>query len=119
MMWLTWTVRRELEAAPRDPLQRAYAKLCRRLGAIGLARLPHEGAEAYAARVAAIRPDLAEAPALCLRYSALRYSILEESADGGSAVQVFIADVRRFKPRDSRGSRGIRSAANAPPSVPG
>jgi hypothetical protein len=120
MMWLTWTVRRDLNLSSRDPLQRAYATLCRRLRLIGLSRLPHEGAEAYAARIATIRPDLAvPVVALCLRYSALRYSLLSESVDGKAALQAFIAAVRRFKPRDSRGSPGIQSAASAPPSVRG
>ncbi|MDP9065455.1 MAG: DUF4129 domain-containing protein, partial [Pseudomonadota bacterium] len=58
-------------------------------------RRPHEGAEAYAARVAALRPDLdATVTALCRRYSDLRYGA------SGSDRAVFIAAVRRFRPRD-------------------
>ncbi len=59
LAWLTWQVRRGLEPRRADVLARAYARLGAKLSAIGLPRSPHEGAEAYAARVAALRPDLA------------------------------------------------------------
>jgi hypothetical protein len=41
----------------RDPVQRAYARFCRRLARRGLARHPWEGPHAYAER-AAQRADL-------------------------------------------------------------
>ena len=119
MTWLTWQVRRELTPRPRDPVARAYATLCRRLAAAGLPRKPHEGAEAYAARVAAARPDLSEVAALCRRYSDLRYATRFSGAsaanhhargardtprDAAHAAEVFIAGVRAFRPRGSRGS---------------
>jgi transglutaminase-like putative cysteine protease len=73
LCWLTWQAHRELRPAPKDPLLRAYAQLCRKLAAAGIPRIPHEGAEAYAARVAAARPDLAAAVTrLCSCYSELR-----------------------------------------------
>jgi len=82
-------------------VERAYATLCRRLAAIGLPRAANEGAEAFGARVAARRPDLASAIRnLCRRYSELRYS----RAPSRAAAAAFIADVRRFRPRGSRGS---------------
>jgi transglutaminase-like putative cysteine protease len=144
MMWLTWQVRRELKPAARDRVARAYAKLCARLAAAGVSRRPHEGAEAFASRVAAARPDLgAVVTALCRRYSELRYGATRDAAarhdapadardaaanarDAGptrsaeqrsrdcrstrdsaqraSDAAAFIAGVRAFRPRGSRGS---------------
>ncbi len=101
MGWLTWTVRRELDPRPRDPVSRAYERLCRRLAAVGIPRLPHEGAEGFAARVADRRPDLGDTVAgLCRRYSDLRYA----ANPPHSAAALFVAGVRAFKPRGSRAS---------------
>jgi transglutaminase-like putative cysteine protease len=103
MTWLTWQVRRELKIRPRDPLQRAYERLCRRLGSVGCERKPAEGPEAFAARVSRLRPDLAEpVMALCREYSALRYG----AGAGAAAADTnrFSSAVRRFRPRGSRGS---------------
>ncbi|MTW20459.1 transglutaminase TgpA family protein [Allochromatium palmeri] len=47
------------ERTERDPLEQLYARLCQRLGRVGLPRLPHEGPDDYGQRVAAARPDLA------------------------------------------------------------
>ena len=125
MLWLTWQVHREL-VVPKDPAARAYERLCRRLARVGIPRQPHEGAEDFAARVAAVRPDLAVPVSdLCRRYSDLRYAANAPAArapadgapaaDRGSAIispatppraaiAAFIAAVRRFKPRGSRAS---------------
>jgi transglutaminase-like putative cysteine protease len=95
MCWLTWTVRRELEPARQELLVRAYSRLCSKLAGVGIARSAHEGAEAYAARVAEKRPDLAAAvTALCRLYSRLRYADRAQI----SAAQ-FDAEVRAFRPR--------------------
>jgi len=111
LTWLTWQVRRELRIGPRDPLQRAYERLCRRLKSVGCERMPWEGPEAYAVRVSRLRPDLA-APVmeLCREYSTLRYGA-GAGAGAGAAVSVGAADtgrfsaaVRRFRPRGSRAS---------------
>jgi hypothetical protein len=110
MSWLTWQVRRELKVGSREPLQRAYQRLCRRLKSVGCERMPSEGPEAFAARVSHLRPDLA-APvmALCREYSTLRYGAGAAGGDGaaaGGAVSAatnrFSAAVRRFRPRGSR-----------------
>jgi hypothetical protein len=103
MAWLTWTVRRELRVRPRDPLNRAFDTLCRRLAALGLPRRPQEDAEVFGARVAAERPDLAPlVGGLCREYSDLRYG----AAPSGAAIAAFVAAVRRFRPGRSRtGSR--------------
>ncbi len=97
--WLTWAVRREVDPARREPLIRAYARLCAKLAAVGIPRLPHEGAEDYAARVAQSRPELGPAvSALCRHYSNLRYSAVPSRI----TVDQFTAAVRAFRPRRSR-----------------
>jgi len=100
LLWLTWQVRRELHVGlPRNPLDRAYARLCAKLAARGLPRAPYEAAESYAARIAALRPDLAQTVQdLCRRYNELRYG--KDAGDVGR----FAAAVRAFKPRDFRAS---------------
>lgn len=103
LTWLTWQVRRELKPARKEPVIRAYSRLCDKLAAVGLARLPHEGAEAFATRVARQRPDLRLAvDALCRDYSALRYAPADARVTSGE----FAAAVRAFRPtrRDSRAS---------------
>jgi transglutaminase-like putative cysteine protease len=95
LCWLTWTVRREVDHAPRDALNRAYSRLCAKLAAAGLPRRSHEGAEDYAVRVARHRPDLAPAVnELCGQYSRLRYA----AAPGGLTAGQFDAAVRAFHP---------------------
>ena len=107
MSWLTWQVRRELHFSPTDPVNRAYDRLCRRLGSIGIVRMPHEGAEAFAARVAAQRPDLGSAVrALCRRYSELRYAANRSR----TAEATFIAGVRGFRPGRTR-PRGFHGSS--------
>jgi len=96
LCWLTWQVRRELDPQPKDSTARAFRRLCIKLAAAGLPRLPHEGAEAYAARVAQQRPDLAHAvTALCRQYSSLRYAAPSTAVTLGQ----FEAAVRGFRPR--------------------
>jgi protein-glutamine gamma-glutamyltransferase len=94
--WLTWYVRRELNPPSKDLAARAYARLGAKLAAAGIPRMPHEGAEAYALRVARLRPDLANAvTALCRQYSYLRYSAPSTSVTVGQ----FQAAVRAFRPK--------------------
>jgi hypothetical protein len=96
--WLTWQVRRELAPRSNDEMGRAYARLCARLAAAGIARLPHEGPEAYADRVARLRPDLAgSVTSLCRQYSYLRYAAPSTSV----TVSQFQAAVRAFRPQAS------------------
>ncbi len=107
LCWLTWTVRRGVDSAPKDALIRAYSRLCAKLAAAGVPRRPHEGAEDYAVRVARDRPDLGPAVgALCRHYSRLRYA----AAPARITVTQFEAAVRAFRPalkrRDSPGSAG-------------
>lgn len=96
LCWLTWVVRRELKPRTRDELSRAFERLCTKLAAAGMPRSGHEGAEAYAARIAALRPDLAGAvTALCRHYTALRYG----ARNPRITVEKFNAAVRAWKAR--------------------
>ncbi len=93
LLWLTWQVRREMRPPVKDPLVRAYARLCRKMANIGVPRRLHEGAEDYAERVAGLRPDLAaELTVLCRHYTELRYGT-------SKAELAFISGVRAFRPR--------------------
>jgi hypothetical protein len=96
LVWLTWTVRREIDPVRKELLVRAYARLCAKLAAAGMPRAAHEGAEDYAARIAQRRPDLESAvTALCRHYSTLRYA----AAPAGITVNQFAAAVRAYRPR--------------------
>ncbi len=97
--WLTWQVRRELSPQPRDVTTRTYARLCAKLAAAGVPRHPHEGAEAYAMRVALKRPELGtRVTALCRHYSSLRYA----PPTAGITLGQFQAAVRVFRPQFKR-----------------
>ena len=62
-----------------DKVQAAWLMLCRKLAKTGLPRAAHEGAQDYAARVAAARPELADTIRdLAVRYSALRYGAVRD-----------------------------------------
>jgi len=77
-----------------DKVQAAWLKLCRRLAKAGLPRAAHEGAQDYAARVAAARPDLADAIGeVAARYTALRY----ENRFDPASLQAFQRMVAAFK----------------------
>jgi transglutaminase-like putative cysteine protease len=75
-LWLaviSWQVGRSIRPARRDPLARAYARLCRKLARI-VPRAPHQGPLAFADAVVAHRPDLRDtAQPLLERYAELRY----------------------------------------------
>ncbi|MDP9082796.1 MAG: DUF3488 and transglutaminase-like domain-containing protein [Pseudomonadota bacterium] len=96
LCWLTWQVRRELDAAPKERVLYVYARMCGRLAAVGISRKPHEGAEAYAIRIAEQRPDLGAAvSALCRHYSMLRYA----AAPTHITLKQFESAVRAFRPK--------------------
>jgi protein-glutamine gamma-glutamyltransferase len=101
LAWLTWQVRREMRPAVKDPIVRAYARLCRKMANIGVPRRLHEGAEAYAERVAELRPDLAAAlTLLCRHYTELRYALTQVRARQPSQGEIaFISGVRAFRPQ--------------------
>jgi protein-glutamine gamma-glutamyltransferase len=95
LCWLTWSVRREAGPVRKEALVRAYSRLCAKLAAVGLPRLPHEGAEDYASRVAQRRPDIGlTVSTLCEDYSSLRYA----AAPARTTIREFDAAVRAFRP---------------------
>lgn len=70
---------RHLFVRQSDKVQAAWLKLCRKLAKTGLPRAPHEGAFDYAKRIAAARPELADAMHdLATRYNALRYEAAQD-----------------------------------------
>ncbi|MDO8292244.1 MAG: DUF3488 and transglutaminase-like domain-containing protein [Gallionella sp.] len=70
---------RHLIKRPPDKVQAAWLKLCRKLAKAGLPRAAHEGAQDYAARVAAARPEIADTMRdLATRYTALRYGAVRD-----------------------------------------
>jgi protein-glutamine gamma-glutamyltransferase len=104
LCWLTWQVRREVDTTGREPLRRAYSRLCAKLAAVGIPPLAYEGAEDYAVRVARQRPDLGPAVIeLCGQYSALRYAVLEQITLGQ-----FEAAVRAFRPHRQPSPASLR-----------
>ena len=107
LSWLTWQVRREMRPEVKDPLVRAYGRLCRKMANIGVPRRLHEGAEGYAERVAKLRPDLAAALAvLCRHYTELRYGSRRARAGGPSNAELaFISGVRTFRPQAVKRTR--------------
>ncbi len=85
---------RHLFTQQPDKVQAAWLKLCRRLTKAGLPRAAHEGAQDYAARVAASRPELAEAILdLATRYISLRYGAMNDEL----AQRVFLQRATAFK----------------------
>src|SRR3989338_3257896 len=80
-----------------DKVQAAWLKLCRRLAKAGLPRAAHEGAQDYAARVAAARPELAEAMRdLATRYMSLRYCHAQNSDEAQREFIRRIAQLSSF-----------------------
>lgn len=85
---------RRLVVRQTDPVQAVWLKLCRRLEKAGLPRMPYEGPQDYAARVAVARPELAAMmDDLATRYVALRYTPQADSAD----LQAFKGAAASFK----------------------
>jgi len=84
---------RHLYTRQPDKVQAAWLKLCRKLAKAGLPRAAHEGAQDYAARIAAVRPELADGIGdLASRYSALRYGTLNDE----HAQREFIRLIEKF-----------------------
>jgi hypothetical protein len=97
---LSLMLARELHFHDRDPVQRAYAKYCRRLERRGLSRAAHEGPLDFLRRIARERPDLErECEPIAHLYARLRYG-----ADAPrSALQELVRRVRAFRPRTQPG----------------
>jgi len=87
----------------RDPLERLYARFCRRLARVGLARAPTEGPLAYGNRVGQERPDLrAGVEAFLALYLPMRY--------GGQAPNAGVRALRRALARFHPRRRAKKSA---------
>ena len=98
------------ERTERDPLERLYARLCRRLAGIGLPRLPHEGPGDYGERIAAARPDLASAVNNFIAlYVPARYG--ERSTP--ETLQRLSALLRDFKPKAQSVQSAFRGKVTA------
>lgn len=84
---------RHLYTRQPDKVQAAWLKLCRKLANAGLPRAAHEGAQDYATRIAAARPELADAIRdLAARYTTLRYGTLNDE----DAQREFIRLIAKF-----------------------
>ncbi len=85
---------RHLFARQPDKVQATWLRLCHRLAKAGLPRAAHEGAQDYAKRIAAARPELADAISeLAARYIALRYG----ERQGNDAQRIFLQRVKALK----------------------
>ena len=84
---------RHLYTRQSDKVQAAWHKLCSKLAKAGLPRAAHEGAQDYATRIAAARPELADAiHDLAARYTALRYGAVHDE----HAQREFIRLIQKF-----------------------
>lgn len=98
-LWLGWRMRRRRAA---DPVTRQWQRVCDRLAALGHPRARHEGPQAYGARVARARPDLAdELDAIVAGYIRLCYAANPGSTD----TRAFVARAAAFDPRRPRKPR--------------
>jgi hypothetical protein len=78
LVLLVWSLRRLTRP---DPVQRAWQAFCRKLGARGVARSPHEGPRDYAERAAARLPQAAASiRAIAALYIGARYGRAPERA---------------------------------------
>jgi len=85
---------RHLFSRQHDRVQAAWLKLCHKLDRAGLPRAAHEGPHDYAARIASVRPDLAEKIRdIAARYSALRYGTHNDE----QAQREFMQRIADFK----------------------
>ena len=88
---------RHLYTRQPDKVQAAWLKLCRKLAKAGLPRAAHEGAQDYAARVAAVRPDLGRSIIdLAARYSTLRYGNGHGKVRNEPEEREFIRLIQKF-----------------------
>ncbi len=85
---------RRLKVRHSDAVQAAWLKLCQKLEKAGLPRAAHEGAQDYAQRIAAVRPELGDKLRdLARSYTALRYG----KEPGAAAFAAFKDALRGFK----------------------
>jgi transglutaminase-like putative cysteine protease len=74
--WVSLTLRRSVARLRPDRIGRAWLRATKKLSKVAPPRASDEGPLAYAARIAAARPDLAvSVQAIALRYARLRYGV--------------------------------------------
>ncbi len=98
LSWLAWQFQ---GGQPKpDPLERAYALLCRRTARLFRARYPQETATEYAEAAAQHLPEIGnELQHLFRQYNELRYENTAEKDPGGlKRTRAFAERVRAFKP---------------------
>lgn len=86
MLWMVARGERE-----KDPVLRAWHRLGARYARLGLGRRPHETAEAWAARVVALRPRSAALTVLTARFNAWRYAAGDVRGDARDLVRALRA----------------------------
>jgi len=88
---------RRLQRKERDPVQAAYLVFCAKLAKRGVPRHPHEGPQQFAARLAQLRPDLAEkVDSISDLYIRLRYG----TVSGKEWITEFKRQVGGFRIED-------------------
>jgi transglutaminase-like putative cysteine protease len=94
LAWIAWvslTLRRSVARYRPDRIGRAWLRATKKLSKVAAPRAREEGPLAYAARIAAARPDLAaHVQAIALRYARLRYG-----ASGGGAARADLEELER------------------------
>jgi hypothetical protein len=84
---------RRLRLRNTDEIQKTYLKFCKKLAKAGIERAPHEGAQDFAYRAAAIKSQHATAIRnITAQYIALRY----QNQHDADSVQCFKSAVRKF-----------------------
>ncbi len=93
IIWVSLTLRRSVARIRPDRLGRAWLRLTRRLAGVAPARRGDEGPLAFAARIAAARPELAaRVQAVAARYARLRFGATPTRAE----IDDFVREARGF-----------------------
>jgi transglutaminase-like putative cysteine protease len=82
LLWMTWQLGQVPRGPREDRISRAYLRLCAKLARAGLPREAHEGPMAFAASIAARRPDVSmQVMPLLMRYASLRFGRAAEARE--------------------------------------
>lgn len=93
MAWVSLTLRRSVARGKPDRLGRAWLRVTRRLARVAPARAAAEGPYAFAARVSAARPELAQrVQQIAGRYAQLRFG----PTPARSEIEMFEREAREF-----------------------
>ncbi len=98
-MWALWRFRHRPRPYAADPAQQQYARFCAKLAKAGLVKDPGHGPQAFAARLAAQRPDLAEETGrIVAYYIRLRYGPPLTDEETAALQQNLRMAVKNFSP---------------------